>query len=138
MKKIIFLIAVFTISINYAQQTAASIESENQECLESATPATMDIVECENRAKVAWENLMNELYLQLKEHPRQASVSLLFDSQTHWVRFQRADLAYYRAFYHNLYEGGTMALVAVASHHKKQFRERALYLLAFLEELQEE
>ncbi|MEM6717953.1 MAG: lysozyme inhibitor LprI family protein [Bacteroidota bacterium] len=138
MKKIIFLIAVFTISINYAQQTAATIESENRECLENTTPATISTVECENRAKVAWENLMNELYLQLKEHPRQASASLLFDSQTHWVRFQQADLAYYRVFYHNLYEGGTMTLAAVASHEKNQFRERALYLLAFLEELQEE
>jgi hypothetical protein len=138
MKKIIFLIAVFTISINYAQQTAATIESENQECLENATPATMSIVECEDRAKDAWENLMYELYRQLREHPRQASASLLFDSQTHWARFQQADLAYHRAFYHDLYEGGTMAFVAVATHEKKQFRERALYLLAFLEELQEE
>ena len=136
MKKIIFIIAVFTISINYAQQTAATIENENRECLESATPGTLSIVQCEDRAKDAWENLMDELYRQLREHPRQASASLLFDSQTHWSRFQQADLAYHRAFYHELHEGGTMSLIAVATHEKKQFRDRALYLLALLEELQ--
>lgn len=138
MKKIIFLIAVFTISINYAQQTATIIDQENRRCLESVTPATISTVECEKEALAAWEKLMNEVLLQLKEHPEQASANLLFDSQTHWVKFQKADLAYYAAFYRKLYEGGTMTLAAIATHEKQQFRERTLYLLEFLETLQEE
>ncbi|WP_420572142.1 lysozyme inhibitor LprI family protein [Kordia sp.] len=136
MKKFVFILVLFTASISFSQ--SHPIDKENRKCLENVTPATISTVKCEKEALVSWKKLMETTLLQLKENPKNASVNLLFDSQTHWVKFQKADLAYYAAFYHKLYEGGTMTMAATATHEKRQFRERALYLLTFLEMLNNE
>ncbi|MCH2193577.1 lysozyme inhibitor LprI family protein [Kordia sp.] len=138
MKKIVLFFAMLLTNFCFGQQTAAIIDQENRKCVENTTPTTKGSVECEKEALAAWEKLMNEVLLQLKANSKNTAVNLLFDSQTHWVKFQKEDLAYYKAFYHKLYEGGTVTMVAVATHEKQQFRERTLYLLSFLELLQEE
>ncbi|WP_298512180.1 lysozyme inhibitor LprI family protein [uncultured Kordia sp.] len=138
MKKIVLFFAILLTNFCFGQQTATIIDQENRKCLESVTPATISTVKCEQEALASWQKLMDEVLLQLKANPKKSSVQLLFDSQTHWVKFQKADLAYYQAFYHKLYEGGTMTMAAVATHEKNQFRERTFHLLSFLEALQEE
>jgi uncharacterized protein YecT (DUF1311 family) len=138
MKKIVLFFAILLANFCFGQQTAAIIDQENRKCLQDATPTTMGTVECEKEALASWEKLMGEILLQLKANPKLASANLLFDSQTHWVKFQKSDLKFYAAFYYKLYEGGTMSIAATATHEKQQFRTRTLYLLEFLETLQEE
>ncbi|PTX63602.1 uncharacterized protein DUF1311 [Kordia periserrulae] len=138
MKKLVLLLALITIQFGFSQETAEAIDKENRKCLENAMPTTLGSVKCEKEATASWQKLMDETLQQLKKHPKTASVNLLFDSQTHWLKFQKADLAFYAAFYHKQYEGGTMTMAAVATHEKQQFRKRTLYLLEFLEVLNEE
>ncbi|KAB8155957.1 DUF1311 domain-containing protein [Kordia sp. TARA_039_SRF] len=137
MKKLLLLLALFTMQFGFSQKTVETINKENRKCLENAMPTTFGSVKCEKAALASWKKLMDKTLQQLKEHPETASTSLLFDSQTHWLKFQKADLAFYGAFYHKLYEGGTMTMAAVATHEKQQFRKRTMYLLEFLEILNE-
>ncbi|MEM6684774.1 MAG: lysozyme inhibitor LprI family protein [Bacteroidota bacterium] len=138
MKKIVLFFAILLNNFCFGQQTAAIIDQENRKCHENSTPATISSVECEKEALASWEKLMGEVLLQLKANPEKVAVELLFDSQTHWVKFQKADLKFHAAFYYKLYEGGTMSIAAIATREKQQFRERTLYLLELLEAIQEE
>ena len=136
MKKFVFILVLLTTSISFSQ--SHPIDKENRKCLENVTPATISTVKCEKEALVSWKKLMEKTLLQLKAAPKNTSANLLFDSQTHWLAFQKADLAFFAAFYRKQYEGGTMTMAAVATHEKRQFRQRTIYLLEFLEVLQEE
>ena len=138
MKKLIVLITLFSIQFSFGQEIVETIDTENRKCLENTMPTTLGGVKCEKTALASWKKLMNETLLQLKANPKRLSVASLEDSQTHWLAFQKADLAFYAAFYHKQYEGGTMTMAATARHEKQQFRERTLYLLEFLETLEEE
>ncbi|AXG69851.1 lysozyme inhibitor LprI [Kordia sp. SMS9] len=138
MKKIVLFIAFITIQLSFGQNTVEKIDEENRKCHENSIPATISSVKCEKEALASWKKLMEEILGQLKATPEKVSVKLLMDSQTHWLKFQKADLAFYAAFYHKQYEGGTMTMAATASHEKQQYRERTIYLLDFLELLQEQ
>ena len=138
MKNRCFLLAFFTITICFGQDIVETIDKENRKCLENTIPTTLGGVKCEKAALASWQKLMTETLQQLKAKSKHLSVASLEDSQKKWLAFQKADLAFYAAFYHKQYEGGTMTMAATARHEKQQFRERTLYLLEFLEMLQEE
>ncbi|WP_158269044.1 lysozyme inhibitor LprI family protein [Kordia periserrulae] len=138
MKKIFSLLVVLMTNFCFSQTTADTIDQENRRCLQESTPGTLESVECDRAASASWKELLEQTLVQLRDHPEIIAEDALFDSQTHWVRYQEADLEFYTAFYHQQYEGDTMTQTVIANHEKQQFRKRTMYLLEFLEILNEQ
>lgn len=136
MKKLVYIIVLLTINFSFSQ--SHPIDVENRKCLENTMPTTLSGAKCEHTATASWKKLMDSTLQKLKANPKQLSVALLEDSQKKWLEFQKSDLAFRSALYRIQNQGGTMTIAATATHEKRQFRERTLYLLELLELFQEE
>lgn len=136
MKKFAFFFILLTIHISFSQEYTHSIDKENSKCLENAVPTTIGSIQCEQAALKAWNLELTKVLKQLKADPKLIDIPLLEDAQTKWLAFHKANLNFYYSHYQKHYQGGSMARAAMVSYEKRHLRERVLYLLDLLEELQ--
>lgn len=136
MKKRIFIIAFLLGSLGFSQEYTHPIDKENGKCLENAVPTTIGSIKCEQAALASWKTELSKVLKQLKANPKLLSFDLLEASQKKWLAFHKANLKFYYAYYQKQYQGGSMARAAVVTYEKRHLRERVLYLLDLLEELQ--
>ncbi|MGH1385655.1 lysozyme inhibitor LprI family protein [Kordia sp.] len=136
MKKFAFFFILLTIHISFSQEYTHPIDKENSKCLENAVPTTIGSIKCEQAALASWKTELSKVLKQLKANPKLSNFDLLEASQKKWLAFHKANLKFYYAYYQKQYQGGSMARAAVVTYEKRHLRERVLYLLDLLEELQ--
>lgn len=136
MKNLCFIITFLTITFSFSQEYTHPIDKENSKCLENAVPTTIGSIKCEQAALASWKTEMDSVLKQLKADPTLLNIELLKDTQAKWLAFHKSNVIFYLAFYRKHYQGGTLSMAAAVSYEKRHLRERVLYLLDLLEELQ--
>ncbi len=112
---------------------AACIGIIGDRCPDEPGANTMTIVACQMREQKIWDDYLNQWYgealKRLAEQPRAAAA--LKEAQRAWIQFRGAKCDYWET----LYEGGTFASVAAGNCMRATTGERAIEMLAILDEL---
>lgn len=135
MKLHILLVGFLMISFQGLKAQEHPIDISNMECQENISPTTADMVNCENQALQAWEAEMDQVYaelLNLLESPAKENLAL---AQRKWNDALSANTMFKIGYFRQVYDGGTIMRIAMATDKKEWVRSRTLELSGWLEDL---
>ena len=118
-----------------SQDTSAvnSIDKKLKECLDSGNNyTTTGMIECEVRAKNAWDVELNKYYKLLTQTLSAGEKEKLKTAQKNWLVFRDAEEAFSSAMYGNMQ--GTMWSVTKISVDENLVKQRALELKAYYDD----
>jgi uncharacterized protein YecT (DUF1311 family) len=139
MKTLIILFPLlFLMSISFAQTDIEehSIDVQLKACLDSTqNQTTAGIMDCEGRARSAWDGELNKYYKLLMPILSSEEKEKLKTAQKNWLTYRDSEFLFARAIYYNL--EGTMWRIAAVSRQSEMVKQRALELKTYHETLTE-
>jgi uncharacterized protein YecT (DUF1311 family) len=94
----------------------------------SKSPA--DVIACLDRERLVWDQLLNAAYRKLRDNLDDEQRTKLREMQKSWVDTRDRTCAFYYDYFQ-----GTMANPMIANCNNRETARRALFLIAFAEDL---
>jgi uncharacterized protein YecT (DUF1311 family) len=127
----IILMSVYC-SVAFGQEDSAinEIDKQLQQCLDSSQNyTTYGMIECEVRARDAWDKDLNKYYNLLMQTLSKDEQEKLKSSQRNWLAFSNSESKFSSTMYNNMQ--GTMWSIAKVQADLNIIKHRALELQAY-------
>ena len=144
MKKPFAVLILMLASISYSLATASGSESQeqNQHLIDKAleacidkNPSTAGMVECTDKAYVAWDKELNKNYGELMRALKPSQKEVLRLAQLEWIKYRDLDFRLIDSVYDTMQ--GSMYIPMRIDARMEVIKKRALQLKGFLELIQE-
>ena len=133
------LLLLFIATIIFSQDKQKKIHPIDAECIKCLdkpeNQTTLGMINCNQKAKKAWEAEMNKYYQLLMKQLSAEQKTKLTSAQDAWVKYKTQEFSFSSDLYLGM--GGTMWKIVATDNQKEIVKERTLLLKSYYESLTE-